>query len=106
MIVVTLVRRRECACIEPVFLKAGCVAQLTVRKVPAQVVDALKKRAAARGRSAEAEHRDILHAALFDNAGAFWGAFAERAGSMRQRLRASVDSTETIRAARDRDCAT
>ena len=78
------------------------MAQLTVRKVPAQVVDALRKRAAARGRSAEAEHRDILHAALFDNA----GAFAERAGSMRRRLRSSVDSTETIRAARDRDCAT
>ena len=78
------------------------MAQLTVRKVPAQVVDALKKRAAARGRSAEAEHRDILHTALSDNA----GAFAERAGSMRQRLRSSVDSTETIRAARDRDYAT
>lgn len=78
------------------------MAQLTVRKVPAQVVDALKKRAAARGRSAEAEHRDILHAALSDNA----VAFAERASGMRQRLRSSVDSTQTIRAARDRDYAT
>ena len=75
------------------------MAQLTVRKVPAQVVDALKKRAAARGRSAEAEHRDILRTALSDNA----VAFAERASSMRQRLRSSVDSTETIRASRDRD---
>lgn len=77
------------------------MAQLTVRKVPAQVVDALKKRAVARGRSAEAEHRDILLTALSDNA----GAFAERAGSMRRRLRSTVDSTETIRAARDRDYA-
>ncbi len=38
--------------------------QLTVRNVPVQVVSALKSRAAARGRSAEAEHRDFLHRAL------------------------------------------
>lgn len=75
------------------------MAQLTVRKVSEEVVGALKRRAAARGRSAEAEHRDILRAALF-------GAeedFAARAAELRRRLRSSVDSSETIRADRDRD---
>ena len=38
--------------------------QLTVRNVPALVVAALKTQAAAHGRSAEAEHRDILAARL------------------------------------------
>ena len=75
------------------------VTQLTVRQVPRQVVDALRERVAARGRSAEAEHRDILRTVLPDDA----GAFADRARALRRRLRSSVDSTETIRAARDRD---
>jgi plasmid stability protein len=38
--------------------------QLLVRDVPAEIVDALKRRAAAAGHSAEAEHRRILEAAL------------------------------------------
>ena len=75
------------------------MAQLTVRKVSDEVVGALKRRAAAHGRSAEAEHRDILRASLF-------GAredFATRAGALRRRLRSTVDSSEIIRADRDRD---
>ena len=40
------------------------MAQLIVRNVDPTLVRALKQRAAARGRSAEAEHRDILRAAL------------------------------------------
>ena len=40
------------------------MAQLIVRNLDDDVVDALKERAAAHGRSAEAEHRAILHAAL------------------------------------------
>lgn len=75
------------------------MAQLTVRKVSAEVVGALKRRAAANGRSAEAEHRDILRASLL-------GAeedFAARAEALRRRMRSSVDSGETIRADRDRD---
>ena len=74
------------------------MAQLTVRKVSEELVGALKRRAAARGRSAEAEHRDILRTALF-------GAeedFAARAAELRRRLRSSVDSVEAIRADRDR----
>lgn len=73
--------------------------QLTVRNVPVQVVAALKLQAAARGRSAEAEHREILRRALVADG----GDFAARAAAMRQQLRSSVDSTETIRSDRDRD---
>ena len=39
------------------------MAQLTVRRVSPEVVGALKRRAAANGRSAEAEHRETLRAA-------------------------------------------
>lgn len=73
--------------------------QLTVRNVPVQVVAALKLQAAARGRSAEAEHREILRRALVADG----RDFADRAAAMRRRLQSSVDSTETIRADRDRD---
>ena len=75
------------------------MARLTVRKVSEEVVGALERRAAARGRSAEAKHRDILRASLL-------GAeedFAARAEASRRRLRSSGDSAETIRADRDRD---
>jgi plasmid stability protein len=40
------------------------VAQLIVRDLPADLVVALKRRAAQRNRSAEQEHREILKAAL------------------------------------------
>jgi len=40
------------------------VAQLLVRDIEAEVVRALKLRAAALGRSAEEEHREILRSAL------------------------------------------
>lgn len=40
------------------------MAQLIVRNLDEDLVDALKARAAAHGRSAEAEHRAILYAAL------------------------------------------
>jgi len=43
--------------------------QLVVRNVPPEGVARLKLRAAEHGRSAEAEHRKILEAALFDVAG-------------------------------------
>ena len=72
--------------------------QLTVRKIPTEVVNRLKRRAAARGRSAEAEHRLILRDALLGTD----GSFAERARAMRQRIKSNIDSTETIRADRKR----
>ena len=74
------------------------MAQLTVRKLSRQVIDNLKQRAAANGSSAEAEHRAILRKALLPAE----GAFADRARAMRQRLTSSIDSTETIRADRER----
>ena len=80
-------------------MKAYEMAQLTVRNVSGEVVGALERRAAANGRSAEAEHREILRASLL-------GAetdFAARAEALRRRLRSSVDSTDTIRADRERD---
>lgn len=84
---------------EDTSLQALLMAQLTVRNVTQQVVRALKRKAAAHGRSAEAEHRDILRRALLERE----ENFASRARSLRQRLRSSVDSTEVIRADRDRD---
>lgn len=77
------------------------MAQLTVRKVSREVVTALKQRATANGRSAEAEHREILRATLLGRV----EDFAARAEQLRQRLRSSVDSTDTIRQDRDRDTA-
>lgn len=72
--------------------------QLNVRKLSRQVIDRLKQRAAANGRSAEAEHREILRKALLPAE----GEFAERARAMRRRLASSIDSTATIRADRER----
>ncbi|HEY4242708.1 MAG TPA: hypothetical protein VGM88_22985 [Kofleriaceae bacterium] len=40
------------------------MSQLIVRKIDPEVVAALRRRAAENGRSAEAEHREILRAAL------------------------------------------
>ena len=77
------------------------MAQLTVRNVTDQIVRALKQRAAARGRSAEAEHREILRAALLQGE----EDFAARAEALRRRLRSTIDSSEIIRADRERDTA-
>jgi antitoxin FitA len=73
--------------------------QLTVRNVSEQIVRTLKQRAAVHGRSAEAEHREILREALLERE----EDFAARAKALRQRLRSTVDSSEIIRADRDRD---
>jgi len=75
------------------------MAQLTVTKLRREVVGALKRRAAANGRSAEAEHREILRASLLGTG----EDFSARAAALRRRLRSSVDSSDTIRADRDRD---
>jgi plasmid stability protein len=73
--------------------------QLTVRNINEQVIRALKQRAAAHGRSAEAEHRAILRAALLEGG----ESFTARAKALRQRLHSSSDSSDLIRADRDRD---
>jgi len=75
------------------------MAQLLVRDVPQDIVEALKRRAAERGRSAEAEHRLILEEALRAGGAGFW----ERAAKLREetRNRLLTDSTELIRQDRD-----
>jgi antitoxin FitA len=73
--------------------------QLLVRDIPQEIVEALKRRAAERGRSAEAEHRLILEEAL--HAGR--AGFRERAAALREatRGRISIGSEELIRQDRD-----
>jgi antitoxin FitA len=73
--------------------------QLLVRDVPRDVVEALKRRAAEHGRSAEAEHRAILEDALRAGRAGFW----QRAAALRAatRGRISVESAELIRQDRD-----
>ena len=75
------------------------MAQLLVRNVPPDVVEALKRRAASHGRSAEAEHRIILEEALRPGRAEFW----ERAAALRAETRGRklTNSTEIIRQDRD-----
>lgn len=75
------------------------MAQLLVRDVPLDVVEALKRRAAEHGRSAEAEHRAILEETLRPGRAGFW----ERAAALRAEIRGRTltNSTDLIR--RDRD---
>ena len=72
---------------------------LTVRNVSDEVVEALKQRSAANGRSVEAEHRELLRAVLLGTN----EDFAVRAAALRRRLRSSADSADIIRTDRDRD---
>ncbi|HJU20016.1 MAG TPA: Arc family DNA-binding protein [Stellaceae bacterium] len=75
------------------------MAQLLVRDVPQDVVEALKRRAAEHGRSAEAEHRLILEQALRPGRAGFW----ERAAALREEMRGRIltNSTDLIRQDRD-----
>jgi plasmid stability protein len=88
-------------CNEGDILHAQPMSQLTFRSVSAEIVRALRQRAAAHGRSAEAEHREILRDALLMGE----KDFATRAKALRRRLRSSADSGEIIRGDRDRDTA-
>ena len=73
--------------------------QLLVRDVAPDIVEALKRRAAEHGRSAEAEHRAILEQSLCPDRNGFW----ERAAKLREetRGRITVPSEELIRQDRD-----
>lgn len=77
------------------------MAQLTIRKVDPDLVRRLKLRAARHDRSAEAEVRAILEAALRPGAGPFW----QRAAALRSdtRGRGGTDTTELLRRDRGRD---
>ena len=74
--------------------------QLIVRGLDERLIQSLKQRAARAGRSAEAEHRRILEAALRPDQ----ESFADLAARMRARSSAqTIDSADLIRRDRDRD---
>jgi plasmid stability protein len=75
--------------------------QLLLRNIDDDLIKRLKERAAAHGRSAEAEHRAILERALRHGR----DTFVERAARWRRSTagRETTDSAELIRADRDRD---
>ncbi|WOI57731.1 FitA-like ribbon-helix-helix domain-containing protein [Palleronia sp. LCG004] len=76
------------------------MAQLTVRNIDDSIAAALKARATASGRSAEAEHRRILEEALGRPGGID---FFDRARTRRVKLGAAGPvTTDLIRADRDR----
>lgn len=77
------------------------MSQLTVRKLDPELIRRLKIRAAEHNRSAEAEHRAILEAALRPKATDFW----ERAATLRRKTedRPVTDSVDLLRADRRRD---
>jgi plasmid stability protein len=75
------------------------MAQLLVRDVPQDIVEALKRRAAEHGRSAEAEHRLLLERTF--RAGHV--GFRERAAALREETRGWIagNSADLIRQDRD-----
>lgn len=75
------------------------MAQLTVRRLDDELVQRLKLRAVKNHRSAEAEHRAILEAALRAESGAFW----RRAGELREATRGRRMTDSAILVRRDRD---
>ncbi|MEM1128988.1 MAG: hypothetical protein AAGH83_00550 [Pseudomonadota bacterium] len=76
------------------------MAQFIVRDVDHRVAAALRARAAANGRSVEAEHRQILRDALMPAAEDVED-FAAAAARLRARLKHDGDSTAILRTARD-----
>lgn len=74
--------------------------QLLVRNLNDQLIRSLKERAARNGRSVEAEHRAILESVLEPET----ESFAELAARLRASAPPSkIDSTDLIRADRDRN---
>lgn len=76
------------------------MAQFLVRDVPEEVAAELKRRAKKNGRSAEAEHRAILLAALKPGSDDFWTEAAKLRAALKGRK--FTDSTKLIRQDRDR----
>ena len=79
------------------------MAQLLVRNVSEDVVQALKARAAAHGRSVEAEHRALLEAAIDADRVRRVEEFKVKAEALRRRLegRTFTPSEVLIRESRD-----
>ena len=75
------------------------MSQLLVRDVPLDIVEALKRRAAEHGRSAEAEHRLILEQVLRPGRAGFW----ERAAALREKTRGRISGNSADLIRQDRD---
>jgi antitoxin FitA len=76
--------------------------RLTVRNVDDEVIRRLKLRAAEHGRSAEAEHREILKQVLLPNRRMDVDEWLRLARQVRERIGPiATDSTEIIRKMRD-----
>jgi antitoxin FitA len=76
------------------------LASLHVRNLDEDLVARLKRRAARHGRSAEAEHREILRQALAGDSEMLWD---ERAAQLRERLKGRVHTPSEILIREDRD---
>jgi antitoxin FitA len=82
--------------------RSAGVGQLTVRKIDDEIIRRLKIRAAQHGRSAEAEHREILKQALLPESQMDVDEWLRRARELRERLGPiATDSTEIMRKMRD-----
>lgn len=77
--------------------------QLVVRNLDPELVRRLKARAAANGRSAEAEHRAILDAALRPEVARWWAEVSEFREKLAAKYGVMSDSTDDIRHDRDTD---
>ncbi len=75
---------------------------LTIRKLDPQVHEALRRRAAAAGRSMEAEAREILRAACLPATNEDWFEGAKERALVRTGGRILTSGTDIIREARDR----
>jgi plasmid stability protein len=76
------------------------MSNLLVRDVPADVLRRLKERARANGRSAEAEHREILRQALSEDGGARFEALAAQLRALMAGRR-QTPAEDLLREARD-----
>jgi plasmid stability protein len=74
---------------------------LTIRKLPEDVQALLRQRAAASGRSVEAEAREILATACSPRCAVDWWAGLAKRRSARIRKRLAIESAELIREGRD-----
>ena len=74
---------------------------LTIRKLPEDVQIALRQRAAAAGRSVEAEAREIITSACISRQSDDWWSDLAKRRNARTPKRLEVESAELIRAGRD-----
>ena len=77
--------------------------QLVVRNLDPELIRRLKARAAAAGRSAEAEHRALLEAALRPEVAQWWAETDRLRAEIAARHGVLPDSTDLIRHDRDTD---